>query len=286
MSYYTALFRTRAFAKEPVATLLRASNWILGHRLLNRHARIVVPAGRKSFVLDLPPLPRQSGSAGIFLQRQYYEPLLEHLDLLVRPGYVVFDCGANQGIYTCAFGTLVGPKGRVEAFEPQKYAVEIARRNVVLNSFDNVRINRFAISSMVGNTFLDTSRGGVAASIVKDFGRSRGETVAVTTLDTFAEEHSISHVDLIKMDLEGAEFEALLGAQRIIEACRPALILEGADGDASWLKSQEFLAKRDYETYTFGRSGALVRLERLGGHCPNVVFFARNSFRKPLARRP
>jgi len=185
---------------------------------------------------SIPAVPRSS------LLRQYYEPLLEHLGRLVKPGDIVFDCGANQGIYTCAFGALVGPEGRVEGFEPQEYAVELALRNINLNRFAHVRINRFAVSSKIGKRFLDTSRGAVAASIVKNFGGSKGEMVSVTTLDTFAKEHSISRVDLIKMDIEGAEFEALLGAQHVINAYRPVIVLEAADGDAAWVRSRELLS--------------------------------------------
>lgn len=172
---------------------------------------------------------------------------------------------------------MVGPEGRVEGFEPQEYAVELALRNINLNRFAHVRINRFAVSSKIGKRFLDTSRGAVAASIVKNFGGSKGEMVPVTTLDTFAKEHLISRVDLIKMDIEGAEFEALLGAQHVINAYRPVIVLEAADGDAAWVRSRELLMGHEYETYAFAPSGDLVRFKRLSSYYPSVVFIARNS---------
>jgi FkbM family methyltransferase len=280
MRHYVTFFPRRSFQKEPLRTLLRAFSWILCHRLLSRNAQIAIPVGETNFVLDLPPLGKQKGSAAIFLQRQYYEPLLEHLERLVKPGDVVFDCGANQGIYTCAFGALVGPGGRVEGFEPQKYAVESAVRSIRLNRFEHVRINRIAVSSKVGTQFLDTSSGAVGASIVKDLGRSSGEMVPVTTLDTFTKENLISRIDLIKMDIEGAEFDCLLGAQRVLEAFRPIIVLEADDRSVAWNNCRDLLSEHEYEAYTFSPGGELVtKPDLLSGHCSNIVFIANRSFR-------
>ena len=55
------------------------------------------------------------------------------------------DCGANLGIYACAFGALVGPRGRVYAFEPQAYAAEALHRNVELNGFAHVSVELTAV---------------------------------------------------------------------------------------------------------------------------------------------
>src|SRR5262245_1652358 len=130
-SGFAKLLSLRSFQREPVATSYRAVSWILFHTLPQRHALVEIAIkGGRPFKLDFPPLARQGGRAGIYLQRQYYEPLLEYCHQVVKPGDVVFDVGANQGIYACAFAALAGPTGHVIAFEPQEYAV----RALVMNA--------------------------------------------------------------------------------------------------------------------------------------------------------
>ena len=64
------------------------------------------------------PLGPKEGSRGIFLFRENYESLLSVGHRLLKPGDIALDVGANQGIYCCAFGSAVGPGGRVVAVEP------------------------------------------------------------------------------------------------------------------------------------------------------------------------
>ena len=118
------VFRTRAFRTAPVLTLWRLATWLAFHVLPKWPAVIKVNVGDKSFKLELVPILRRYGSSGIYILRSKYEPLLEYCDRLVTEGAVVMDCGANQGIYACAFGALVGPRGQVYAFEPQAYAAK------------------------------------------------------------------------------------------------------------------------------------------------------------------
>jgi FkbM family methyltransferase len=278
--YYTQILRRRAFVQEPLLTIFRGAKWLLYHRLLSREALVRIPVGDTSFSLALPPLQRHHGSAGIFVERHYYEPLLECADALARPGDVVFDCGANQGIYSCAFAALVGPSGRVEAFEPQRYAARCAERNISLNGFRNARVNRAAVSSREGQVFLDTSRGPVAASIVRTFGSVSGEIVPTISLDGFTEANSIRRVDLIKMDIEGAEFDALVGARKLIASSLPILILEANEVDVAWLKSWEFLEQLGYLIYDLSPQKRLVQLEHLSGAHSCVVLAVEERVRE------
>jgi len=83
------------------------------------------------------------------------------------------DCGANQGIYACALGALVGPRGRVYAFEPQAYAAEKLRQNARLNGFAHVSVEQVAISNENSTATLDLSSGPVVASIMRNKGDPR-----------------------------------------------------------------------------------------------------------------
>jgi FkbM family methyltransferase len=274
------LLSLRSFQKNPVATTYRAVAWILFHTLPKRHALIEIPVNGTSFKLDLPPLARQGGSAGIFLQRQYYEPLLEFCHQLVKPGNVVFDVGANQGIYACAFAALVGSSGRVVAFEPQDYAITALRNNVRLNKFDQITVQQAAVSDREGSAVLDVSHGAVSASIVRDFGgRNDAATVPTVTLAAVAERLGIDKIDVIKMDIEGAELLALKGGEALLKQYKPTVVLEATPDDiaSNWFEIVDLLTDLGYEAYLFGPDGRLERiadLNRWYQHYPNVVFIA------------
>jgi FkbM family methyltransferase len=280
MSYALRLFRTESFKKAPVATVYRAVTWILFHIVPKRHALITVPVGNTSFKLNLPPLLWQAGSTSIFVQRQYYEPLLQFGDRLVKHGDVVFDCGANQGIYACAFGALVGRSGKVISFEPQDYAVAALQSNAQLNGFGHVSVEHAAVSDHEGIATLDISRGAVSGSIVRDGGHDRVQSVPTVTLDSVCERLRIDRLNLLKMDIEGAELLALNAAQNILKRFRPIIVLEANPNEAQWPKIMTLLELLGYEPYLFGVDGRLERIDTLPEDHPDVVFMP-NAARAP-----
>jgi FkbM family methyltransferase len=274
MSYFLQIFQTRSFRLEPISTVYRAISWIVLYILPKRTARVVIPVGKTSFKLDLPPLLRQGGSTGIFVQRVHYEPLLEYCDRLIKPGDVVFDCGANQGIYTCAFAALTGPLGRVIALEPQEYAIQALRNNLLINQFDHVSVQQVAASDQAGTAILDVSRGAVSASIARDFGRKGSFSVPTVTLSALAETLGIDRLNVLKMDIEGAEYLALLGAESLLTKYKPLVILEATPQEDAWLKVMALLKGHGYKPFLFGPEGDLVPVTNVGGYSPDVIFLA------------
>ena len=270
MSYVLGVFRTRSFRQEPVTTIYRAASWVLFHVLPKRPAVVTIPVGNTKFKLDLPPILRHAGSTGIYVERRYYEPLLEFCHSLIREGDTVFDCGANIGIYSCAFGALVGKSGRVISFEPQDYAVAALLNNTRLNGFKQVSVEQVCVSDRQGTAILDTSLGEVQASIVRDYGGERTQSVSTTTLTTIAERLGISRLDLIKMDIEGAELPALIGGAELLRRYRPILVMESTPPQFAELA--EFLTAYDYKPYMFETDGRLCAIDRVTEPTPGVVF--------------
>jgi FkbM family methyltransferase len=274
------VFRTRAFRTAPVLTLWRLATWLAFHVLPRWPAVIKMNVGDKSFRLQLVPILRHHGSSGIYVQRSKYEPLLEYCNRLVTKGAVVIDCGANQGIYTCAFGALVGPHGRVYAFEPQAYAAEALHHNARLNGFAHVSIEQVAISNANDTATLDVSHGPVVASILKDMGGIKTISVPTLSLTSFAERVDLRRLDLIKMDIEGAEYDALVGAIPIIVRFKPTIVLEatpddmGLPAEKRWNAIVKLLTSNGYSMYRFNGTGELERTDQLSEFDPNVVFLA------------
>ncbi len=172
-----------------------------------RGKRWIVGAGNQGYWLGSYELPKQQ----LFVQT-------------VQPGWTVLDVGAHTGYYTLLTSTLVGDKGRVVSCEPSPRNLAYLRRHMSLNSCDNVEIRDVAVSGACGTAIFDNMRssftGRLFASGVQN---GVGVTVQTVTLDSLLDEDI--RPNLIKMDIEGAEGDALDSGLRLLAECRPALFL-------------------------------------------------------------
>lgn len=138
-----------------------------------------------------------------------------------RDASVVFDVGANVGYYSMIAAKRVGPGGQVHAFEPNSSAAVLLEEHVRLNRATNVVIHRTAIADTVGELkFWD---GAGAESHLAEDGPT---TVRSDTLDSMLAENALPPPDLMKIDVEGAEFRVLLGAESILRTARPSILIE------------------------------------------------------------
>jgi len=171
------------------------------------------------------------------IQRQIYffgayEPIEAYLfKLLLKPGMIVVDGGANVGQYTLIAATEVGCTGEVHAFEAVPANFGRLQAHVLGNAVNaTVRINMKALWHQTEDLNLHLERGmlgnkgaytiGVPPTVV-DTVTSKG-----VRLDDYVNEHGLERVDLIKLDIEGAEWFALRGAVETIRRWRPTLLLE------------------------------------------------------------
>jgi FkbM family methyltransferase len=144
--------------------------------------------------------------------------------LIVQPGRTVLDIGANIGVHTIDLSRLVGPGGIVHSFEPQRLMFQLLCANVALNSCSNVFAHNMAIGAAGGTIRVPSldpeelhNYGGLSL-----LGAGLGEPVALITIDSM----DLGDCQFIKIDIEGMETEALLGAAVTIERFRPILYVE------------------------------------------------------------
>jgi FkbM family methyltransferase len=273
MNALTSITDLRAFQKEPASVVGRAISWSWA-KLLGRKT-VDASSEKYGFTMRLPVAKGGNGSRGFFLMRDYYEPFLEILDCLVKPGDVFFDCGANQGIFTFASASLVGDKGKVFSFEPQPYAVRCLEDNINLNKLENVTITEAAVSDQVGHVTLDVSQSNVAASIVNDFGGTKTLEVETIRLDDIAKQYG-EMPNVIKLDVEGAEYMAMQGASEIMKEGKPVLVLEMWDtADPHSVQCFELLEGRGYCAHVI-RENDLIPVNRPTSSEANVVFIHRD----------
>jgi FkbM family methyltransferase len=269
LSYYLAAFKDRCFARDPIGTAVRGMSYII-HSRTHQRPTFEVPFGPVKFNMRLQHAKKHFGVAGIFVKRQYYESLLEFGHTLIAEGDGVVDGGASQGIFTCAFAKLIGDQGRVYAFEPQPYATVCLKENCRLNGLANVEIFEGALSKESAEGVLDLSLGPVSASITREVTAKSGLRVKTYAIDDLRAQGRMRPLSFIKLDVEGAELDALMGARETIEQDKPRICVEALD-ERPFQQVGAFLESRGYRPFVFRDAGVLSRFEPFEP-TPNVFF--------------
>lgn len=162
-----------------------------------------------------------------------YDPTeLHFLRRHLGPGMVFLDGGANLGIYSLVASRCVGPAGRVIGFEPSTREFDRANHHVRINRLENTEIIHAGLSDQPGQVGLkvaDDKHAGhntLGAFVYDATQLDAIEQVRLVTIDQVVEERGLQRVDLIKLDLEGAETAAIRGATRTIGRFQPKLLVE------------------------------------------------------------
>ena len=202
---------------------------------------------------------------------------------LVRPAMIVLDVGAHAGLYTLIASKLAGASGRVIAFEPSPRERERLLAHVRLNRSANVTIEPVALGDCEGEAELfvvDGSETGCNSLRPGDIGPGHTVRVPLRSLDGYAERAGLHRVDVIKMDVEGAELSVLHGAEALFHRMRPVLLCEieeartqpwGYGGRAII----DLLTGWQYDCFAIGEDGALTPV------APDRMTFNGNYLARP-----
>ncbi|WP_420407924.1 FkbM family methyltransferase [Hoeflea sp.] len=186
-----------------------------------------------------------------FWEPNFWEPTVQiALRDYCRPGDVVFDVGANAGGLSLIMSRHVGPRGVVCSFEASPRIIDKTHYNLVNGGCTNVYLSYRAVYhtshelvTMYPGTHLNDS-------IYNDYGAEGGASYEVETLalDDFVAASGLMP-SFIKMDIEGAEYDALKGAANILKDGKPGLILEQSPGD---MRCHELLTEAGYVAIDLG----------------------------------
>jgi FkbM family methyltransferase len=172
---------------------------------------------------------------GIFYEA-WETPELAFARAILRHGDIMFDVGANVGIFTLVGASAVGPTGQVHAFEPIPVNFNRLTENVQRNGFANVVVNQAAAGPLDGVTQLglepdmERTSGKQMSGFFTVGSTQRQVTVPVVRLDRYAEAHLPGRaIRLIKIDVEGYEPEVLRGMQALLDAQRVDVMMMEVD---------------------------------------------------------
>lgn len=198
------------------------------------------------------------------LARWHEKECLAVFRRIVRPGMTVLDVGAHAGYYTRLLSELVGPSGRVLAFEPEQENYGVLQRNLSRSRYGNVRLFNVAVSDREGWGCLYISPGSSNHSLQRGYTEcQRVDRIETVTLDAFLSRRGIQTADVIKIDIEGAEPLALAGMADTIRHSpqlsmlieyNPAALRCGNYTPADFLKQLRGLG---FDIRTIGEAGRL-----------------------------
>jgi len=187
---------------------------------------------------------------------KYDRHILEQITSIVKPGWCIWDCGTYLGYYTRFFARAVRPEGAVVAIEPDPRNLKRTLHNCKLNGLSNIFPANLAIGLPLGEVeFLlsDDSNSHLPGYYVGSAEAQRQwhqrdqslprVLVRSVSFDSACYVEGLPRPDLIKIDIEGAEKDALLHAARLFREVRPILVLElhNPEADAvAWRFANEF----------------------------------------------
>lgn len=188
---------------------------------------------------------------GAYLEGSYEPQVCDTILRVVQPGWLCVDVGAHIGYFALLLAKLVGEHGRVIAFEAHPENAERLRSNVRMNGYEDwVQVENMAVTDgacrsaelFAGPTHSSFEWGTIGDEVQVNATQS-GLQVAATSLDAYFPPRS--RVDFIKMDIEGAEVEALRGMRRVLREWNPLVLLE-LHYDSGLACKQELVAAEYY----------------------------------------
>jgi FkbM family methyltransferase len=211
--------------------------------------------------------PSRYGSAQLYVTPEcglrYLRLSLESVDVnllnsafeFVKPGAVIWDVGANLGLFSFAAAGLAGPTGKVFAIEPDTYLVGLLRRSARLNQNENriapVTVIPCAVAESLALETFHIAKRARASNFLSGHGGSQtggareNQHVLAITLDWLATQIPIPN--LIKIDVEGADLRVLRGASQLLRAEKPDLIFEASGATAT--EAATFLSELGYTLF-------------------------------------
>lgn len=183
------------------------------------------------------------------------EPELLLIHQLLKEDSVFVDIGTNKGIYLYQAEKKI-QSGKIYGFEPNKSLV-----NYIQPLFPKIKLFPLAVSSSTGTSVLHIPKKGNGLQDTRASLEAMGDEVEkieiqTITLDDWAKQENVSKIDLVKIDVEGHEFDSIKGCKTILETIKPTFIIEIELRHAKYPIHEifDFIKGYGYEVFYFERS--------------------------------
>lgn len=267
-------FFSRAFNKKPISTFFNIVLFFF-LILIKKQKKFSIRFGKNKFYLIIKNFNEGFGTRGLFIFREYYEPLLEFGHNFLKDGDTILDIGANYGVYCLAFSSI-GQNTKIIAVEPFNFYKNIITENAKINKFKNISFIYKVVSNHNGFCNLDYSRSYTTASIIKKFKlKKKIKKVKSITIDNLIKKLNIKKLNFIKMDIEGAELLALKGAKKTIKKFLPTIAMECSIKD--YIKIKLY---KNYKKFVLTAEGELKQNSFLNKDQSTVILIHNSKLKK------
>ncbi len=179
-------------------------------------------------------------SGSKFIKGTYEPEKTEALGRVLRQGDIAFDVGAHVGYFSILMSKIIGSSGCIYSFEPRGINLSFLERHIKINNCTNIKVINSAVGSSNGKALLETRTGTGTGRI----SLSGNISVNIISLDAFCSQN-ISPT-FIKIDVEGGEYDVLIGAAKTIDKYKPRIVLatHGPELDEqciSWLTGKGYV---------------------------------------------
>lgn len=229
----------------------------------------------------------------IYMHKIFETGLTRYLLMILKPGDVFVDAGANVGYFTILSAKIVGAEGRVISIEPELHNLESLKSNIELNGYRNVAVYECAVGQKESIQTLNVNplnRGGNSLipfaeyksgderypteKILEKFGKEKlFQSVQVRTLDDITKENNLSAIAFMKMDVEGFEYEALMGAKELIQKHKIKRIICEISNEETRGEILKIFRESGYTPYSLSFSGELIPLKKDRKNYPRDILF-------------
>lgn len=243
----------------------------------NGEVKVKIPLGLKLLVSN------KDCGVGMYLRTKgEFESVQTKLFLdALKPGMIVFDIGANVGYYSVLASKMVGVKGKVYAFEPDPNSVKLLKKNIALNKCRNVVVVPYAVGGKDGAAILSIDEANPGESYLGGNGTKKQIMVWAIALDSFVQKRKIAKVNVVKMDIEGAEVDVLNGGKSFFKKqnkltlfteCNPRAMLRFRNTEKDLVRALESLGlKMKTIVNEFNKTRAVYSEKKLDGMLANVT---------------
>jgi FkbM family methyltransferase len=159
----------------------------------------------------------------------YEDDIKKLINISLKDGENALDIGGNIGLQSIRMSKCVGSNGKIYAFEPLTYLQEKFKKNVQLNRVDNVVLIPYALSNEEGDlefTININSYNQGTFSLTHNSNGAEKQVVNIKIADNLPEIQNLNTLSLIKIDVEGFEFQIIKGLEKTIQKHRPRIIFE------------------------------------------------------------
>ncbi|MDB6124159.1 MAG: methyltransferase FkbM family [Pedosphaera sp.] len=160
----------------------------------------------------------------IYYQNAYETWDTLFLESIVQPGWIMFDVGVNIGWHSLMASKKIGSNGKIFAFDISPDEMKKLKRNIELNQLACIEPILLAMSDRPGKVSISETRDSGRTSLA--VGGQRGKEIEATSLDHFVTQRNISRLDIIKVNIEGAEVKFLSGGRQTLKQFQPIIVME------------------------------------------------------------